>query len=89
MTKIDIFVPHQTTTQFFVSRTSCLKYTNNILSSKNRIKQKKIIQCYKNLFCTVLPCVVLSCLVSFCPILIVLQTKHIHDFNFIFYQGDK
>jgi len=26
MTKTDIFVPHQTTAQLFVPRTSCLKY---------------------------------------------------------------
>jgi len=59
--KTDIFVPHQTTAQLFVSRTSCLKYQNSISSSKNRIKQK-LIQCYKNLSCIVLPCVVLFCL---------------------------
>jgi len=57
-----IFVPHETTTQLFVPCTSCLKYQNNISSLKNRIKQK-IIQCYKNLSCVVLPCVVLFSLV--------------------------
>jgi len=74
MTKIDIFVPHQTTAQLFVPRTSCLKYQNSISSPKNRIKQKNI-QCYKNLSCTVLPCVVLFCLVLLCPVVTVLQTK--------------
>jgi len=74
MTKTDIFVPHQTTTQLFVPRTGCLKYQNNISSPKNRIKQK-IIQCHKNLSCAVLPCIVLFFLVLFCTILAVLQTK--------------
>jgi len=64
MTKTDIFVSHQTTTQLFVSRTSCLKYQNNISFGKNRIK--KIIQCDKNLSCTVLSCVVLFCLSTYC-----------------------
>jgi len=41
MTKTYIFVPHQTTSQLFVSRTSCLKYQNNISSLKNHIKQKE------------------------------------------------
>jgi len=45
MTKTDIFVPHQTTTQLFVPHTSCLKYQNSISSPKNHIKQKNI-QCY-------------------------------------------
>jgi len=74
-TKTDIFVPHQTTTQLFVSRTSCLKYQNIISSLKNRIKQKKTIRCYKNLSCVVLSCVMLFCLILLCPILPVLQTK--------------
>jgi len=59
MTKTYIFVPHQTTTQFFVSRTSCLKYQNNISFPKNRIKQK-IIQCHTVLCCDVLSCTVMS-----------------------------
>jgi len=45
-TKTDIFFPHQTTAQLFVSRTSWLKYQNNISSPKNHIKQKKKNQCY-------------------------------------------
>jgi len=75
-TKTDIFVPHQTTSQLFVPNTSCLKYQNSISSPKNHIKQKKIIQCYYNLSCTILHCVVLLCLVLFCSVLTVLQTKH-------------
>jgi len=42
MIKTEFFVPHQTTTQLFVPRTSCLKYQNSILSTKNRIKQNMI-----------------------------------------------
>lgn len=74
MTKFEIFVPHQTTTQLFILRRSCLKHQNNILSSKNHIKQE-IIQYHKNLSCVVMPCVVLFCIVLFCPVLTVLQTK--------------
>jgi len=74
-TKTDIFVLNQTTAQLFVSRTNCLKYQNSISSPKNRIKQKKKIQCYKNLSCAVMSCVVLFCLVLFCSVLTVLQTK--------------
>jgi len=74
MTKTDIFVPHQTTTQLFVPHTSCLKYQNNISSPKNCIKQK-IIQCHKNLSCVVLPCIVLFFLDLLCTLLAVLQTK--------------
>ena len=70
MTKAYIFVPCQTTTQFFVPCPGCQKYQNSILCPKNRIKQK-IIPCRKNLSCVVLPCVVL-----FCPVFAVLQTKH-------------
>ena len=38
--KNNIVVSHQATTQFFVPRTSCLKYQNNLYFPKNRIKQK-------------------------------------------------
>ena len=61
MTKTDIFVPHQTTSQLFVPRTNCLKHQNSISSPKNRLK--KIIQCHKNLSCLVLPCIVLFFLI--------------------------
>jgi len=74
MTKTDIFVPHQTTSQLFVPRTDCLKYQNNILSPKNRIKQK-FIQCPIKI-CHVLFCLVLCCsFLYFCTVLAVLQTK--------------
>ena len=68
-TKTEIFVPHQTATQLFVTHTSCLKHQNNISFLKNHIKQK-IIQFHKNLFC-----VVLLYFVLFCQVLNVLQTK--------------
>jgi len=84
-TKIDIFVPHQTTSQLFVSRTSCLKYQNSISSPKNRIKQK-IIQCYENLSCIVMPCVVLFYLILLCPVLTVLQTKRTFYLSIAFEQ---
>lgn len=80
MTKTDIFVPHQTTAQLSVPRTSCLKYQNSISSPKNRIKQK-IIPCHKNLSGVVLPYVVLFSLVLFNPVLIVLQTEHTLKFK--------
>jgi len=78
MTKTNIFVSHQTTSQLFVLRTGRLKYQNNILSLKNRIKQK-IIQCHKILSCAVLSCILMFFLVLFCIILVVLQTKRILD----------
>ena len=83
MTKTDIFVSHQTTTQLFVPRTCCLKYQNNISSPKNRIKQK-IIQCHKNLSCVGLPSIVLFFLVLLCTVLVVLQTKRILNIKIVF-----
>jgi len=61
MTKTEIFVPHQTTTQLFVTRTSYLKYQNNILSTKFRIRPK-IIQHYKNMLC----CSVCTVMCTYC-----------------------
>jgi len=66
MTKIDIFVPHQTTTQLFVPRTSCLKYQNSISSPKNHIKQKKLFNAIK--ICPVLFCLVLCYSVLYCSV---------------------
>jgi len=68
MTKTDIVVPHQTTTQLFVTRTSCLKYQNSISSPKNRIRQKKLfntIKIYHVLFCLVLCCSILYCSIEY------------------------
>jgi len=42
MTKTEILIPHQITTQLVVLRTSCLKYQNNILFIKNYIRPKII-----------------------------------------------
>jgi len=65
-TNTDIFVIYQTTTQLFVSRTSCLIYQNSISSPKNHIKQKnysmllKFVMCCSALCCVVLSYTVLS-----------------------------
>jgi len=66
MTKSEIFVPHQTTTQLFVPRTSCLKHQNSISSLKNHIQQK-IIQYHKKIvmYCSALCCAVLLCIVLY------------------------
>jgi len=73
MTKTDICVPHKTATQLFVSRTSCLKYQNNISFPKNHIKQQKLFNAIK--ICPVLFCLALCCFVLYCSVQYLLFCK--------------
>jgi hypothetical protein len=62
MTKIEILVLHWTKEQLFVLCISCLKYQNNILSTKHRTKTKFVqhLKLCPVMFCLVLSCTILS-----------------------------